>query len=59
MKITLGATLAELWHQWYLNHDERCSNEWPHDGHCYYPLPPVLVQAQSEELWKSKSISPR
>jgi hypothetical protein len=35
---------AMLQDQWEWNHDEHCSNKWPHDegDDCYWPLPVVL-----------------
>ena len=36
----------ELLAQWTLNHDEHCSNEWPHPTGslmCHWPPPPFLV----------------
>jgi hypothetical protein len=35
-----------LMREWCLNHAECCTNmvpPWPHEGHCYYPLPDIIA----------------
>lgn len=53
------ALRAELWAEWLSNHDEHCTNEWPHkaspgtgDSGCYLPLPTLLweYKPSSDEM---------
>ena len=41
-RIRFVALHEECVRQWHANHDEHCTNQWPHDGICYWPWPEVL-----------------
>ncbi len=41
-----AALRAELKRQWEYNHAEHCGKPQPHEGECYWPMPPVLGGSQ-------------
>jgi hypothetical protein len=47
----------EVLRQWETNHSEYCTNRWPHDGNCKWPVPETLklslddVYAIMREIW--------
>ena len=47
---TRTALMAEVGAQWLCNHDEHCSQEWPHsDGkRCYWPPPALLAELHGD-----------
>src|SRR5690348_9877424 len=48
-----AALRQELAEQWWANHDEHCSGEWPHrEGKtCYWPLPELLTEDDIPRDW--------
>lgn len=44
----LASTESELLNQWEIAHSEMCTNEWPHDGKCYWPKPAALGERSKD-----------
>lgn len=39
----------ELRRQWEFNHFEHCRRDWPHEGMCHWPIPPILLTRDPNE----------
>lgn len=48
-----AALRREVATQWWSNHGEHCSTEWPHreGGYCHWPLPEVLSESDIPQEW--------